>query len=62
MRTKRQPVFVGVREMAETLGVCTHTVAALAKRGELPPATRLGSRHVFARLQVERWLAARGAI
>jgi len=52
--TKIEPLTMTVGEAARKLGISRASAYELARRGELPGATRLGGRVVVSRRQLER--------
>jgi excisionase family DNA binding protein len=56
-RTVSEPLTVRVEEAARLLGISRGSAYALAARGELPGALRLGGRIVVSRAALERALA-----
>jgi len=55
-RSAALPAMVGVRDLAEWLGINRSTVHRLHNRGELPPAYKLGGVYRWRRHEIEEWL------
>lgn len=60
-RDKRDgPLFFSVAEAAELLGVSKWAIYDAIKRGDLPART-LGHRTIIPKVQLDAWLATKGA-
>lgn len=52
------PMLLSVKQLAEHLGVKDAAVRGWISAGKAPPLTRVGSRIMFQRADVDQWLAA----
>jgi excisionase family DNA binding protein len=55
---KTEPAYIGVREVADYLGISKRTAYSLVARGDIP-SVRVGGQHRIPRSQLERHLAER---
>lgn len=58
MEKKNEPAYIGVREVADYLGISKRTAYNLVASGDIP-AVRVGGQHRIPRAQLERHLAER---